>query len=116
MVKVKRTLIVVKSRFEAIHCWPDCPYEDVAFLRNPHRHEFHVTLKCEVSHDDRELEFIQSKRILEQILKEFFHQRDLGSLSCEMVAHKIYRFIPFREYIREIHVYEDGENGAELYY
>jgi len=111
------TLIVVISQFEGIHSWPDCPYEDVAFLRHPHRHIFHVIMKIEVYHDDRELEFIRIKRELEEILLTFYHGKDLGSMSCEMLAEKLgMHFIGFSYPVHMVSVFEDGENGAEVYF
>ena len=53
--------IFVKFTREGIHCFPGAQ-NDVAFLRNPHRHLFHFRIDVEVFHDDREIEFIQFKR------------------------------------------------------
>jgi len=41
--------IIIKTQFEALHCWPDCPYEDVEFLKNSHRHIFYVTVKFKIN-------------------------------------------------------------------
>ena len=115
-----KTLIVVKSQFEGIHSWPDCPHEDVSFLRHPHRHVFHVTLKIKVSHDDRELEFIKVKRELENALAilyyDIYHKNEgLGSKSCEMIAKEIGSF--FASFpVHMISVFEDNESGAEVYF
>ena len=38
---------------------------DVSFLGYPHRHIFHFRVAIEVFHDDRDIEFIQFKRWLE---------------------------------------------------
>lgn len=112
-MKPVMTLIVVKSQFEGIHAWPDCPHDDVGFLRHPHRHIFHVTLKIKVSHDDRELEFIRVKRKLNYFLNTF--DINLTSTSCEMLAKEIGTyFFPFPVYM--VSVFEDGENGAEVYF
>lgn len=109
-----KTLIVVKSQFEGIHSWDNCPHEDVKFLRWPHRHIFHVTMKVEVSHDDRELEFIRVKRKLNQFLKSF--DTDLGSTSCEMLAKQIGMFFVPIFPVEMVSVFEDNENGAEVYF
>ena len=55
---MRKTFVVVKTTFSALHAWPECPYEDVAFLRTPHRHVFYVTMKIQTT-EDRELEFIR---------------------------------------------------------
>jgi hypothetical protein len=112
--------IIVKTQFEGIHCYPNAP-EEVAFLKNPHRHMFHVEAEIEVFHDDRELEFIMVKRELDKFLASF---KDINSGSCEMIACKIQSFIkthyptynpPDRKsrYVN-VKVFEDGENGAYI--
>lgn len=112
--------ISVSVQFEGIHCYPEAP-DEVSFLRNPHRHMFHVKAKIEVFHDDRELEFILVKRDLEA----FIHSQpeNLNHCSCEMIANKI-AFHLHHTYERAdtktrrmvIEVYEDGENGAVMFY
>jgi hypothetical protein len=109
-----KTLIVVKSQFEGIHSWDKCPHDDVSFLRWPHRHIFHVTLKIEVSHDDRELEFIRVKRELEEYLKLF--PLDLKSTSCEMLAKEIGMYLTPMFPVYMVSVFEDEENGSEVYF
>lgn len=103
--------IVIKTEFEAIHCWPDCPFDDVDFLRYPHRHVFHVTVKWKVQHDDRDKEFIMMKRQVEQYLKILGN--NIGSLSCEQLADKIHWVFPDSTFVS---VFEDNENGAEVIY
>jgi hypothetical protein len=104
--------IVVRTRFEAIHSWPECPHEDVAFLRHPHRHEFHVEMKVPVHHDDRDVEFIMAKRDLEACIKQNWQGQDLGRMSCEQMAERLLMFFSAAS---SCSVFEDGENGAEVY-
>ena len=108
---MKKT-IVVRTRFEAIHCWPECPYDDVAFLRNPHRHEFWVEVEIEVSHNDRDIEFIMAKRKLNAFLAAS-NKTDLGSTSCEDIAESIMNSGTFQR-VQSVTVLEDGENGAKI--
>lgn len=105
------TSIVVQLQREGIHCYPDAP-EEVAFLRSPHRHMFHICVELQVHHDDRELEFIIVKRDLEKWL-------DLNSLdykSCEMITKDILDYLHGRWGISNritcVSVFEDGENGG----
>jgi hypothetical protein len=113
------TLISVTGRFEAIHSWPDCPHEDVSFLKQLHRHIFHVIVKLEVKHNDRDLEFIRIKRILTSYLFMFDGQ-NIGSHSCEMlcdlIANHLDGFTSMNGKVKVVSVSEDGENGAEAYY
>ena len=118
MKKPIKTLIVVKGQFEAIHSWDKCPHKDVSFLKWPHRHIFHVVLKLIVTHDDRDLEFIKIKRILEDHLIYKYHRYDLGSKSCEMLAEEIGDYFNrlIENKVAFVSVSEDEENSAEIYY
>ena len=64
--------IVIKTQFEAIHQWKDCPIKEVEYLKYPHRHMFHVTMKWRVMHNDREKEFIQMKHTTEKFVRDEF--------------------------------------------
>lgn len=115
-----KTMIGVKTSFESLHCYPNAP-ERVSYLRNVHRHKFFVTVKIQVFHDDRELEFIIVKEDLNQFITDNLVFRDMEkfvSMSCEMMARSILNYLSTtygdnRSYF--ISVYEDDENGAELY-
>lgn len=117
MINVKRW-VTVRTSFKGIHHWPGCPHEEVSFLRNPHRHVFHVTVSVEVAGDDREVEFFLLQREIDEILAQTFNQEDglliLGARSCEMVADEIYSRISEEYPTREIRitVSEDNENEA----
>ncbi len=105
-----KTFIVVRTQFEAIHNWPACPFKSVDFLTHPHRHIFYTEVKWEVSHSDRDKEFIIQKRILIEYLRKNY-EKDLGSMSCEMIAEDILSHLE-ADYVS---VFEDNENGAEVY-
>jgi hypothetical protein len=105
------TTIFVTTSFEGIHCYPDAP-DEVAFLRSPHRHIFHVKATIEVFHDDRELEFILVKRGLDK----FLTGTDLQHRSCEMIAHNVIGYLNSCYGVRNcsVEVSEDLENGATV--
>ena len=106
----------VTSRFSALHQWTEAP-DHVAFLRNMHRHMFHVKLCITQQHTERDIEYITLKRKLDQHIDTFFRNRSSQS-SCETMAVQILEWAS-REYPgRHIRcsVYEDGENGAEVHY
>ena len=121
--KAKRMIWVTFQR-EGIHCYPaanedpklktDDEY-DVSFLGTPHRHIFHFTVAIEVFHNDRDIEFIQFKRWLENLYR---NGMELNYKSCEMISDDLYDVIAIRYPKRdiEITVSEDGENGATIYY
>lgn len=89
---------------------------DVSFLGYPHRHIFHFKVWIEVFHDDRDIEFIQFKRWLENLYKEDVVQLDYKS--CEMIADDLASEIQTKYPNRwiKISVAEDNENGCEMEY
>lgn len=116
--------VTTRTSFEGIHCWPDAP-DEVWFLRYPHRHVFGVEVKLWVDHGDRDVEFIMFKRAVNRAISSNASVRngvwDMGSLSCEQVAGKIYDAlvrdqgaVVDRMRTVQITVDEDGENGATV--
>lgn len=102
--------IIVKTEFAAIHSWPECPIEEVSFLRNPHRHVFHIVLKKEVTHNDRDIEIIQLKNCIHEFLEQY-RNKDMGRKSCEDLAEEL--ITKFNAVY--VSVLEDNENGAEIH-
>jgi hypothetical protein len=116
-------MIWVTFQKEGIHKYPAASSDpmlatndeyDVSFLGYPHRHIFHFKVWIEVTHDDRDIEFIQFKRWLEKLYAE--KTLALDYKSCEMIANDLYDQISNRYPNRDvwIDVSEDGENGAFL--
>jgi len=123
--------IWVTFRKEGIHCYPAAATDptlntageyDVSFLANPHRHIFHFRVSIDVFHNDRDIEFIQFKRWLENLYSG--NNGNQGSVlaldwkSCEMIADDLYLQIAERYPNRNvvIEVSEDGENGCSISY
>ena len=117
--------IWVTFRKEGIHKYPAAATDpalatgdeyDVSFLGTPHRHIFHFRVWIDVLHNDRDIEFIQFKRWLENLYKAGILQLDYKS--CEMMADDLYTEISARYPDRAvwIEVAEDGENGALIKY
>lgn len=120
-----RRWIEVSFQKEGIHKYPAAltdpklatgDWDDVSFLGNPHRHIFHFYVRIAVTHNDRDIEFIQFKRWLER-------QYQTGAMnidykSCEMLAEDLIAVILERYPDRplEVRVFEDDENGAILEY
>lgn len=114
-----KTEVYCTLQVEGTHNWPECPFDEVAYLRDPHRHIFHIKAYTVVNHDDRDVEFIMLKHEIEQYLHEKYYcganklamfdsLHKFGAMSCEMIA---------RELIEKFHlsrceVSEDNENGA----
>jgi hypothetical protein len=70
----------------------------------------------QVFHNDRDIEFIQFKRWLENLYAG--GTLELNFKSCEMISDDLYEEIASRYPDRDITitVSEDGENGATIYY
>jgi len=89
---------------------------DVSFLGYPHRHIFHFRVWIGVTHNDRDIEFIQFKRWLENLYKD--GTMTLDYKSCEMMSDELYDTITQKYPGREvwIEISEDGENGSFIKY
>ena len=110
----RKVTIIINTRFSACHQFLQAP-NDVAYLKYPHRHEFHVSVEMEVFHDDREIEFILVKQSLDKFLNEGLENEQM---SCEMIASSICKFLAnqYGERSMICTVLEDGENGGKVYY
>jgi hypothetical protein len=117
--------IWVTFRKEGIHCYPAAATDpllatgdeyDVSFLASPHRHIFHFRVAIDVLHDDRDIEFIQFKRWLENLYVN--NTLQLNYKSCEMISDDLYLQIAQKYPNRDIwiEVSEDGENGSYAEY
>ena len=117
--------IWVTFQKEGVHCYPAAATDpqlatgdeyDVSFLGTPHRHIFHFQVWIDVFHNDRDIEFIQFKRWLENLYKDSILALDYKS--CEMISDDLYIQIASRYPNRAvwIEVAEDGENGCLIRY
>jgi frataxin-like iron-binding protein CyaY len=118
-------MIWVTFRKEGIHKYPAAATDpalatgdeyDVSFLANEHRHIFHFRVWIGVTHNDRDIEFIQFKRWLEKLYSDAILQLDYKS--CEMMSDDLHDVINKKYPGREIwiEVSEDGENGSFIKY
>jgi hypothetical protein len=120
-----KSFIWVTFQKEGIHRYPAAATDpklatgnwlDVSFLGTPHRHIFHFRVEMEVFHDDRDVEFIQLKRIVESWYQDGTLALDFKS--CEMMARDLHNELaetwPQRDYVVEVS--EDGENGCRIYF
>mgnify|MGYP003645076067 FL=1 len=112
------TNVIAKLEIEGLHNWPNAQgvFPEVGFLANMHRHKWHITVKKRVNHDDRDVEFIMFKRdVLEYLHRIYYNSNsrthEFGAMSCEMLASEI-----MKEFgCCYVSVFEDDENGAEVY-
>ena len=117
-----KRMIWVNFTKEGIHKYPAALEDpslatgdeyDVSFLGYPHRHIYKFKVAITVTHNDRDIEFIQFKRWL---VKLYEGELNVDYKSCEMMADDLYTQINAKYPGREVHidVSEDGENGAHI--
>ena len=120
-------MIWVTFRKEGMHKYPAAATDpnlatgdeyDVSFLANLHRHIFHFRVWLSVTHNDRDVEFIQFKRWLEKLYSSNEGVLSLDYKSCEMMSDELHTHISQKYPDREvwIEVSEDGENGSFIKY
>jgi hypothetical protein len=125
MLQKQDTNIWVTFTKEGIHKYPAALTDpklatgdeyDVSFLGYPHRHIFHFKIEIQVFHDDRDIEFIQFKRWLENLYSTGTLELDYKSceMICDDLAGQINNKYPNRKL--NITVSEDNENGATCTY
>ena len=125
MLQKQDTNIWVTFTKEGIHKYPAALTDlklatgdeyDVSFLGYPHRHIFHFKVEIQVFHDDRDIEFIQFKRWLENLYSTGTLELDYKSceMICDDLAGQINNKYPNRKL--NITVSEDNENGATCTY
>ncbi len=112
--------IEVETQFEALHCWPECPYDDVAFLKNKHRHMVYVTVRISTD-TDREIEFFMFKRSVDATIDNLFGSerlKDIGTRSMEIVANELLYILSswYNKHGIIISVSEDNQVRAILEY
>lgn len=117
---VKRSIFVT-TQIEGIHKYPEAltdpklktgDWDDVSFLGYPHRHMFGIKVEVDVTHDNRDIEFIQLKRYIDRLYGNGTISLDYKS--CEMMADDLHaeliKYVGNRP--MTISIDEDGENGA----
>jgi hypothetical protein len=112
--------IFVTFQVPGFHHWPGAP-EKHAFLRNPHRHVFHVRVDVIVTDSDREIEFIEFKSTALHTFADlrdgaiYGRHFDFGARSCEMLAEQLLKRLCVADYqVTSVEVSEDGENGSRV--
>jgi len=98
-----KRMIWVTFQKEGIHKYPGADTDpslatgdeyDVSFLGYPHRHIFHFKVAIQVTHNDRDIEFIQFKRWLENSFRDGVMQLDHKSCEMKSLYQKTVRTVP----------------------
>lgn len=98
---------------EGVHQWSSCSIDEVMYLRDTHRHIFFIEAHADVSHSDRDIEFIELQHKIRKFIYDKYWDSQLGlcrfeNMSCEMIALEL--LINFN--LTSCKVSEDNENGS----
>ncbi|MEY9179702.1 hypothetical protein [Bradyrhizobium sp. USDA 313] len=107
--------IFVRFTMAGFHRWAGAPIGR-AYLADRHRHLFHVEVRMQVAHDDREVEFHDLLDEARTIFAEDLGANgNYGSHSCEMLGRELGDRLA-KQYGRPVTVIvsEDGECGAQV--
>jgi hypothetical protein len=121
IVAAARKFVYVSIQKEGYHYFPEAAVDpryatgdkyDVSHLAHKHMHYFFIKVWVEVKHSNRDIEFIQLRRWLENLYTA--GTLSLDSRSCEMIAEDLYLQIAAKYPQCEIRidVSEDNINGA----
>jgi hypothetical protein len=118
--RMSEMVLGIKTSFEGLHRWKDAA-DDVAFLAEPHRHVFNVTVEISVAEDcDRDIEFFQARSRIDGYIDRLriagiFPSRKLpaAEIGCERMAIELADFCA-TEFAADVTVIvqEDDENYA----
>ncbi len=101
-----KKFIIITTDFIGWHYWAGA-HGQFDYLSKKHRHKFVVKAYKEITHNNREIEFINFKQRVTEYLRHKYEYQEFPS-SCEDIAEDVLKF--FGCY--SVEVLEDGENGA----
>ena len=110
--------VVVTFSFEGFHNWPKAKdiFPEVGFLSDRHRHMFGFRCYAQVTHTDRDKEFILLNREIKRTLQLNFEKTidnvlEFGPMSCEAIGEWLLEQFPE---LYKVEVWEDWENGCVI--
>lgn len=120
-VAKSKKFVYVSIQKEGYHCFPEAATDpqfktndiyDVSHLAYKHMHYFFIKVWLEVTHTNRQVEFIQLRRWLERLYAD--GALELNNKSCEMIAEDLFEVVAARYPGVEVRidVSEDNINGA----
>lgn len=122
---MKKTFVYTTFQKEAYHCFPEAATNpefatkdqyDVSHLSSRHMHYFNFKIWVEVTHNNRQIEFIQLRRWIENLYSN--KVLELDNQSCEMMSDALYAIISEKYPGMEIRIdiSEEGINGSYIEY
>ena len=121
----KKTFVYTQFQKEGYHRFPEAATDeryktgdwlDVSHLGVRHMHYFFFKVWVEVSHDNRDIEFIQLRRWLESLYDN--SSLELNNQSCEMMCNALYEKVHEKYPNSEVRIdiSEDNINGGYVEY
>ena len=121
----KKTFVYTTFQKEAYHRFPEADQDpqyatgdeyDVSHLALRHMHYFNFKVWVEVTHANRQIEFIQLRRWIESLYAS--NMLELDHQSCEMLSDALYQKLTERYPNMEIRIdiSEEGINGSYTEY
>ena len=104
-----KTSIVMRLTYGATHHWPGEPQPSRLNLVESHFHHFQIEIRHPVHELDREIEFIQYRAELYDLIDRRY-EHNFGARSCEMIATDLREHVA--PYATQISVFEDDFVGA----
>jgi len=108
--------VCVKNSIVMCHAYPHA-LEKVSFLRNQHRHVFHVQTCIEVHHGNREIEFFDLQDKVQSILDMFKEDNNGSVFNCEDITLNVSHTLDTLYHgtrKMNIEVSEDNENFVRI--
>lgn len=115
------TVVEVSFREEGWHCWPGAP-DRRRYLRDRHRHIFHINVAVLVDHQDRMIEFHDlidwARNAWHQHIVRGPERGDMGTQSCEQMAQALgdVLILSMKVPVAYVSVAEDGEVTSIVYW
>ena len=121
----KKTFVYCTFQKEGYHFFPGANVNplyatndkyDVSHLAQKHMHYFNFKVWVEVTHDNRQIEFIQLRRWLENLYSDGI--LELNHQSCEMMSDALFLKLTEKYPNKEIRIdiSEEGINGSYTEY
>lgn len=121
----KKTFVYCTFQKEGYHCFPEAATDpqyktndiyDVSHLGTRHMHYFNFKVWVEVTHENRQIEFIQLRRWIETLYSS--GSLELSNQSCEMMSDALYEKLSEKYPGMEIRIdiSEEGINGSYTEY
>jgi len=103
IIKRYKLMVLLKGKIDAAHFVPF-----VEKCKKLHGHTWHVEVRI---FEDRFLEFGEVKKEFDEILQMFDHE-NLGAMTCEELAAKIYNLMSAKYKVASVTVWETEKQGV----